>query len=102
MPKSKIAAVTSVVVMGRRMKISKRSLGRSPGLGVVRTRNGLDDFHLEAWNQAKLPVGDHGFTGRDSLGHDGFVTDGAAHRQDAHFYGLVGFHYKGVLACWPV
>src|ERR1700683_4627254 len=96
MPKRRMAAMTKVVMTGRRMNGSAIFIADS----LTSLRRGFDlDFN--SGDQAKLSVCDDRFAGLNSLGSHRVGPQRACHFNRTRFRGLVGLDHEHKIAALP-
>src|SRR5205823_14369049 len=106
-PNSRIADVTSVVMMGRRIKSSgifmaacQQSAVRVRRLSLVTRRLSLVfNLHLGPWKEHELTVGHHLFSRRQTLLNDRQAAHRGARHNRRDGYREVGVDLTHVLAC---
>src|SRR5579863_7806507 len=94
MPKSRMAAVTSVVMMGRRMKSSARFMAHS--------RGGVLHQHFGAREKTELAVRHHCIARRESFLNHRLATVNQSRRNGPHLNRLVGLDRKTYCPCCPL
>src|SRR5215212_2190161 len=118
-PKSRMAIMSSVVMTGRRMKISAMFMiqlragclvARSPGYPVARRKPGdretgrpsSFDFHLTLRCKPQLPVCHYRLAGGEAIVDDRFLADGAENGDGPHLDGVAGLHHINILPALSV